>query len=216
MMKRSKIWALMLSSILSLSACGVEVDCDIEDEHIHYYKTRSGIERLIDGEKEYVGEYIRCDEYVLKDDYYNAIASNHLCILNDSLEYVERRFENRPESTRLELVKEYVPEHYGMQYKSGGNDDTGSIYWGVIPEAYDERWEEIGVDDFTDNLVKDVTYGLLLYRINEDGSIESKAFVDLESREEGYDYFQTGTLITKIMGDEYYLDSNKKKVNVNK
>ena len=69
-MKRSKLYALTFFQVLTLSACGREVDCDIEDEHFHYYRTKSGIERLIDGEREYNGEYERSDDYTLASDEY--------------------------------------------------------------------------------------------------------------------------------------------------
>lgn len=213
-MKRSKYLAISIIQILSLCSCGAEIDCDIEDEHFHYYRTMSGIERLIGGEYEYVGEYERCDEYVLATSEYQDIVANHLCILDDNLEYVKRRFDERPENKRLELIREYIPEHYGMKYTSGEDGEMGSFVWGVIPESFNEHWKDISIDEYTNNPVKDVTYGILLYRIMDDGTLESKAFKDLEAREEEYVYFKTGTLITEIMGDEYYLDSNKKKVRV--
>lgn len=212
-MKRSKLWALTIFQVLSLSACGREVDCDIHEEHFHYYQTQSGIERLMDSEKEYNGEYEWQDDYVQANQEYRVIVENSLCILSDNLEYVERRWENKPETLRYQLIREYIPEHYGILYIPGKNDEIGSIIWGMIPETYEEHWEEINIDEPTKNLVKDIEYQLLLYRILPDGTLESKTFDDLDNIPCEYNYFKTGNLLTKVESEEYYLDSEKKKVN---
>ena len=211
-MKKSRVYALFVSSFLTLSSCGKDVDCDIADEHVHFYQTYSGIERLIEGEKEYRGEYYRQDEYVLMDAYYKIIVENNLCILDDNISYVEKRFEERPELKRWELVKELIPAHYGLRYESG-KEGLESLSYGLIEDQYKTSWQEIPLDQYTKNPVKDESYGLLLYKIQEDGTLESKVFLDWDSIEDGYDYFKTADLITKVVSDEYYLEKqdNKKK-----
>lgn len=210
-MKKSRVYAVTLSSILALCGCAKDVDCSVNSDHIHYYKTNSGIIRLIAGEKEYRGEFQRLDNYVLLDSTYQIITDNHLCILKDNLEYVETKFENRPDISRYEMVSELIPEHYGLYYESKSDGEIGNISYGLVPEKYETSWQEIEPNVYTDNPVKDVSYGILLYRINEDGTLESKVFRSLEEVEEGYDYFKTGTLITKIESEEYYLDKGTMK-----
>lgn len=206
-MKRRSIYAIVLSSVIGLSGCGNEVDCNIPDDHVHYYRTYSGIERLIEGEYEYLGEFQRYDEYELLDDTYRVIVDNSLCILDDNLEYVSARYDNRLEDKRYEITMELVPEHFGLVYDKS-KEGMDALSYSLVPERYEQHLEEIPLDQYTKNPVIDVTYGILLYKIDDNGNLESKVFASLDDREDGYDYFKTGDLIAKITSPEYYLDKN--------
>lgn len=206
-MKKRNIYALILSSILSVSGCGNDVNCQITSNHAHYYRTMTGIERLISGEKEYRGEYQRYDEYVLIDDTYQVILDNNLCILKDNLEYVQRRLANQGSVKRYEVTYELTPSHIGLIIDPT-KEGFSSLTYGIIPEKYETKLEEIAIDEYTTNLVIDESYGLLLYKINDDLTLESKIFTSLEDIEEDYKYFKTGELITKITSEPYYLEKS--------
>ncbi len=200
-MKRSKIYALTLSTVLALTGCAEDVPCSISEEHYHYYHTNDGLKRLMDGEKEYNGSFIRSEDYLLADDYYATIVDNKMYLLEANLDYVKERFQNRKPNYRLELVSEYVPEQYGLSYKDG------KLTYGLIEGHEEYKWQPIEMDIYTSNPIKDVSYGILLYRLLPDGTLESKIFDSLDNIDDAYNLFKTGDIITEIEGEEYYLDN---------
>ena len=155
----------------------------------------------MDGEKEYNGSFIRSDDYLLANDYYTTIVDNKMYLLEENLDYVKERFKNRKPNYRLELVSEYVPERFGLSYKDG------KLSYGLIEEHEEYTWQPIEVDTYTANPVKDISYGILLYRLLPDGTLESKIFDSLDNIDAAYNLFKTGNIITEIEGEEYYLDN---------
>ena len=95
---RKKLLSLILSlNILTLSSCAKNVDCNIEEKHVHEYSTEDGITRIIDSEKEYIkGDliYYRTDNYIELDKdnskLYKFISKHGLVNINDNLDSIRK------------------------------------------------------------------------------------------------------------------------------
>ena len=69
------------------------------------------------------------------------------------------------------------------------------------------NWQDISLDEYTINPVRDVFYKYRFYKL-EDDSFDYKDFSSLDEVEEGYDYFRISDFVQQSISDSYYLDNN--------
>lgn len=198
---------------ITLSGCVYDVDCDIKEGHLHLYKSSSkNLVRYLDGEKETYFSYTRSDEYILLNKELEVVVNKHLFLVNDNLDYLNNiinSYNNKREAYVYDL---YYGPYYGWDYGYNNKGEYGYYYDLRHGYHYDYEWQEIGLDEYTEDKVRDINYCFKFYKIMEDGSIENKLFDSLEDREEGYNYFRESDLVQKYVSDEYYLDKEKVKV----
>lgn len=217
-MKKKKKYILVKKSLVgvlltfSLTGCVKNVDCDIQENHIHLYQNKSnGIVRYIEGEKEKIGEFFWTDEYEKETTKLQAISKNELCSIKDNLTFFNNQVAEIPEPKRQAYVYDYI---YGTYYGCGwGYNFWSARYeygYGLIEGYhYGYEWQDIPLDQYTTDEVRDITYKIKLYKVDEKGNIESKLFDQIDDIDKEYCYFLIDDIITPCASDYYYLDKNK-------
>lgn len=214
LMKKAISYTLVLTSLTVCSGCAKEVDCSVEGEHIHLYiNENSKLSRYIDSEKEYVGNLFRTNTYLSMTKDLSIIVDNNLYISNDNIDYLTSKI-NAAQPQRQSYSYGYV---YGSYIGTGFglNPATGNAeyYYGRHTgwhNGYD--WQDIALEEYTSDKVRDITYKFKFYKINKDGTISSKIFDDLNEVPDDYKYFKTKDLIQKNIGESYYLEKQNEKV----
>lgn len=211
--KLIKTGLLMGVMSIALSGCVYDVDCDIKEGHLHLYKSSSkNLVRYLDGEKETYFSYTRSDEYILLNKELEVVVNKHLFLVNDNLDYLNNIINSYNNKREAYVYGLYYGPYYGWDYGYNNKGEYGYYYDLRHGYHYDYEWQEIGVDEYTEDKVRDINYCFKFYKIMEDGSIENKLFDSLEDREEGYNYFKESDLVQKNVSEEYYLDKEKVKV----
>lgn len=211
-MKKSKIYAGILASILSmpLTGCGKNVDCDIPYEHIHLYENEEGLVRLIPGEKEEKKGYTWTSSYVKENDENIRVAKEGLLSTKDNIKYILDNVNNLSEPYREEYVYDYIYGTYygyGYCYHWNGKKWTwGYGYGNITGWHWDYEWRRIDMSLYPSNKVRDTKYVFKLYKLNANGEFEYKYFDSFDEVEEGYNYFYKGDLIVKVVSDSYNLN----------
>lgn len=59
---------ILLTSVSLFSGCAKKVDCDISGLHAHNYVSEDSFSKFVVSEKEYIGDYYRCEEYISVSD----------------------------------------------------------------------------------------------------------------------------------------------------
>lgn len=217
-MKKNKKYTLIKKSLVgalltvSLAGCVKNVDCDISGNHIHLYQNKSnGVVRYIEGEKEKSGDFLWTDKYKKETTKLQAISKNKLCSIEDNFTYFNKKVSKIPEPKRQAYVYDYI---YGTYYGYGYcyNSSTGKYGYGyglITGYHYDYEWQDIPLDKYTTDEVRDITYKIKLYKVDEKGNVESKLFDQIDDINKEYCYFKTDDIITECISDSYYLDKNK-------
>lgn len=213
LIKNSISSVLCLTTLLSLSGCVKEVDCDIDGEHVHVYvNSESHLTRYIDSEKEYIDDLSRTDSYLNMNDELKFINDNKLYIVEENINYLNNEIK-KYSLTRQAYVYDYIyGSYYGYDY--GFNPASGEYeyYYGFhTGHHYGYEWQDIGLDEYTTDKVRDITYKFRFYKKNDEGKLTSQLFSNLEEVPNEYKYFMQNDLIEKFVSDEYYLTSTKTK-----
>lgn len=197
---------------LTLAGCGKNVDCNIEGNHVHLYQNnKNGILKFIEGERELVDGFVWTDEYEELTPRMKAICENGLLLIENNQRYFRRKVHSIPDAKREAHVYDYF---YGTFYGNewGYNILTGKYGYGYALKQgyhYDWRWVNISLDTYTTDQVRDITYMIKLYKVNDEGVVESKLFEKVEEIDEDYIYFNPKNLITECVSEPYYLEKNK-------
>ena len=94
------LYALSLASVLSLSGCSSEIDCSIEDSHIHLYVSDKGYQTYCNSENEFIYidgiRYYRKDNMryssVLENKFYKFLHNKDLISLSDYYDHFISRY----------------------------------------------------------------------------------------------------------------------------
>jgi len=219
-MKQHKTFKLVrtcLASIViasSLSACAKKMDCNIQKAHVHLYVSEEGLSRYIDSEREKKGSFQWTKEYAFKSEKIDTITENKLCAVEGNEEYLQEKIAEYPPK-RQAYVYAYVYGFYlGWGYGLNPATDEYEHYYGShTGYHWDYEWQDIRLDEYTTDTVRDVTYELKFYKIRQDGTIQSKCFDSLEEIEEGYHYFKASDLIQERIGENYHMTPDMVKAN---
>lgn len=202
----------------SLSACEAKViECDIEGQHLHLYiNENSNLSRYIKSEKEFISGLYRTDAYLPITEELSKIDENELYRIEDNNEYL-KEISSLCKPKREEYSYEYVYGTYygygwGYDYSSGKYEYSYGLKTGY---HWDYVWQEIDMDEYTTNKVRDTIYQFRLYKINEDGTTSYQLFSSLEEIPEEYKYFKPTTLVEEITTDSFYLEKQKQKTKTN-
>jgi len=198
---------------ITLSGCVSQVDCGIKEGHLHLYRSSSkNLVRYLEGENETYFTYTRTDDYVLLEKELEIVVAKRLFIVNDNLEYLHDKINEYSNKREAYVYGLHYGKYYGWDYGYNSKGEYGYYYDLRNGYHYDYEWEEIGLDEYTEYKVRDITYRFKFYKILPDGTVENKVFDSLEDREDGYNYFRESDLVQKYVSDEYYLDKAKVKV----
>lgn len=210
---RTKLASFALAmSLTSLTGCTKTVDCDIEEDHAHVYvDNETGIKRYIESEKvESSDGEARTDEYILLDEMTEKICDNNLCLKEENIDALEKLVNNYYPK-REAYVYDYIYGYY-YGYSYGYNPMNGKIencYRRQEGYHWDYEWQEISMNEYTEDKVRDITYEYKFYKIDENGKLVSKCFNSLDDIEKDYIYFKKNDLIVKIISEDYYLDKEE-------
>lgn len=211
---KKSLACILLATTITGCTKDVVVDCDIKGNHVHLYQnTTNGILRYIEGESEKKGDFVRKDDYVEATPKTEAICENNLCLIADNFDY----FEDKVNSVPAPKIQAYVYKLvYGTYYGYGyGYSFTSGKYeygYGLMTGYhYDYEWEDISFDTYTTDEVRDITYQIKLYKVNDDGTVVYKLFNQEDDIDSDYAYFNSKDLITECVSDSYYLEKNKTK-----
>lgn len=199
---------------MGLTGCGAKtVDCDIEEQHVHLYvDEENNLCRYAESEKEYIGNLIRTEEYLPTTEELSTISENDFYRVKDNEEYLEQiSLEYQPR--REAYVYDYVyGPHYGYRYGYSARGKFEYSYGLTYGYHWDYEWQDIPLDEYTSDQVRDITYQYQLYKINEDGTTSKKLFSSLEDVPKEYEYFTLDTLVQENISDSYHLESKKMKI----
>lgn len=211
LIKNSISSVLCVTTILTFSGCAREVECDIDGEHVHIYISNdSQLTRYVDSEKEYIGDLLRTDNYLNMNDELKFIDENGLYVIEDNIEYLNREI-NKYSSKRQAYVYDYIyGTYYGYDYGYNPSSGKYEYHYGLhTGYHYGYEWQDIGIDDYTTDEVRDITYQFRFYKKNEDGTLSSQLFNDLEEIPGEYKFFTPKTLVEQNVSTSYYLESKK-------
>lgn len=207
-LKKSLLTLTFISLGVSSFGCAKNVDCDINDEHVHIYiDEENNLEKYILGEKDHKDDFVRTDSYVLLDEEIKKICENDLLVVSDNIDYISKTIDSY-EPYREEYAYDY---RYGYYY---GYDSLNGEYGYVCGWHWDYDWDQIPLDEYTTEKVRDITYNYKFYKINDNGELEYKYFNSLDNLDEEYKYFKVSDLVNKNIGESYYLEKNKTYKNV--
>lgn len=203
--------------LLTLSGCAKTVECNINGNHVHLYTNEDKtLSRYINSEKEYVGNLLRTETYLPMNQELENITENDLYIVSDNIEYLENIVSSyHPE--RQAYVYDYIYGNY-YGYRFGYNYLNGKYEYSFGPISgyhWDYEWQNIALDEYTTDKVRDITYQYRFYKLNADGTTSSKLFNSLEEVTGEYKYFTPKTLVQKNTSESYYLPKENQKVKTN-
>lgn len=196
-------------SILSLSSCAKDTNCNIDIKHYHIYKNEeTGYSRFSKGEKEYItsleGTLYKTDAYAYIDDYTSMLYKNNLSYVFDNKDYLRSKMTYIDEREEYKLVSKYG-YHYSYEYDYNPATEEYEFFYGNHYGYYEEYdWVEISPYEYTYNKVRDIHYTYKFYKY-EDGKLISKTFDKLEDVPSEYNLFNSSSLIVKEKSDDYYL-----------
>ena len=202
---------VMIVSILT-TGCAKDVDCYVAGEHVHLYTNPdSGICRYIDSEKDHIGKFERSDDYLKMTEELRLVSDNELYSISDNQDYFNNLIENRSKNRRQAYVYDYIyGPYYGYGFGINPSSGKTEYYYGLhTGYHYGYEWQDISLDENTDNLVRDITYTIKVYKI-ENGKVISKEFNALEDITEDYKYFSNVVIIEHI-GNSYHLEKVNKR-----
>lgn len=197
--------------LTSLTGCSNEMECNIENEHIHQYITDDNLKKYISGEKEYKNGFHWTNIYTTNPEIINNVCKNDLCIVSENIDYINQVISNYP-TKREAYIKEYIyGPYYGYGYCYGYNPITENYEYGfqyglIYGYHYESSWKEIPLNEYVTETVRDYTYDFKFYKIDEDGNLISKNFENLDDIEEGYDYFINYNFVQKHISNSYHLN----------
>ncbi len=213
LVKRKVSYIIALTSLVMCTGCTKEVDCNIEEEHVHLYINEDdNLSRYIQSEKVEVDNHVRKDEYLPMTDELNIINDNKFYIVEDNTEYLNKVI-NEKTPKREAYVYDYIYGTY-VGYGMGYNVLSGKteyFYGTHTGYHYGYEWQEISLDEYTEVQVRDITYQFRFYKINDDGTVSSLLVNSLDELPEEYKYFKSKDLIKENVGDSYYLQKEKEK-----
>ena len=194
-------------NILSLAGCGKTIDCEIEGNHAHLYRSSQGIERYIPGEYDSIGSsngriYYKTDDYVeINDDnkaFYDYILKRKLISISDN----ERLLCEISDSLRdyYEFEYYYYTTEYTTHHYIDGDGNPQSYKTSETVRKTD--WTtDMNHSNLTGNkeIMTHVFYG---YKIVHNGSeyklIKSGPVDDIRLLiEMGYDYIDSNIYYSK-------------------
>jgi len=201
LIKRLTAGTIILTT-LTFAGCTKKIDCPINDEHVHIYiDEKSGISRYIDSEKVNIDNYVRTSDYLPIDEKLKIISENKLCLIEENKDYLNTIFQ------------QYFSKRKAYVYTYGTYEDTKTTYTPegisetrrVIENGWHYEWQEIPFDEYTEDLVYDITYQFEFYKILNNGEVVKGIFRNLEELPDDYKYFKEKSLVQTIVSDEYYL-----------
>ena len=194
--------------LFSTTGCGSKtVDCEIEGKHVHLYVSESNLlSRYIESERERIKGLNRTDEYLPLTEELAQASENGLYPVEENLDYITTKIDSYSPK-REAYVYDYI---YGSYYGYGFS--SGKYEYGLqYGYHWDHEWQEIPLNEYTEDQVRDITYQYQFYKIDKEG-VSSKLFDSLEEVPDEYRYFIPFTLIKKNVSEAYYLDKEKQKV----
>ena len=193
---------IMITSLM-LSGCSKDVSCAVKERHIHLYVDESDkLIRYIPGEKDYIGAFKRTDSYIPATYINDLIADNNLFSIADNYGYLNSLY-NSYQPHREEYTQIIVDGPYLNITK----DLNLEIVYG---KHTTNNWQTIDDNVDTSNLVRDVTYSVKVYRINNN-QLESAIFASPADIPSDYKYFDIINVIQKNNSEEYYLGNKRVK-----
>ena len=211
LVKQSISHALVLFTLITYVGCVKNVDCSINGEHVHLYiNEEKNLSKYVNSEKEHINNFFRTNDYLSMTKELEIIDKNNLYIVKDNTDYINQKIsENIP--SRQSYSYGYIYGHY-TGYGIGLNPATGDVeyYYGMHTgwhNGYD--WQDISLDEYTEDKVRDITYKFKFYKINEDGTLSYSMFDSLDEITDEYKYFKTSDLVQKFVSDGYYLEKQK-------
>lgn len=215
MNKKIKLFSSAILCGVLITGCSKTMDCDIDGEHTHVYVNKEQIKKFFDGEYETNRDYHWTEETVPTTDEVKAIIDNDLCLVKDNIEYITQQIETHSPK-REEYVYDYI---YGIYYGYGycyHYNPTTSEYeygWGlgtVTGYHWEYRWRNIELEQYTENLVRDITYEIKLYKLGHDGKATAQTFASLEEVTPEYQYFKPHGVIRENTSSPYSLSNTEK------
>lgn len=126
--KKYIISSLIFTNLLTSSGCTKNIDCNIEENHAHYYVSEeSGLSRPIDSEKERTKKLNRTEDYVIIDendeDLLKFINKNNLFYISNNIDAI-----NNIVSSNHDYI-EYRYKYLRMQKVGNSNVPITSYSW---------------------------------------------------------------------------------------
>lgn len=211
-MQKLKKQLLLLSlygnvALVGLTGCSKTAECDIEKNHIHQYQNNKGLKKYIYGEKETKGDFNRTNDYTTDPNIINNISNKNLCVVTDNINYINQVISNN-QAKREAYILDYVYGPY-YTYDYGFNPATSEYeyYYGIFYGYHLENvWEEVSLDEYISDKVRDYSYEFKFYKIDENGNLISKNFETLEDVKDGYEYFDDNDFVQEFVSDPYFLN----------
>lgn len=217
MNKKLKLFtsAILCGTLINGCSSPKLVDCNIEGQHTHIYVNKDQIKKMFSGEYETQRSYQWTEEYVETTDEIKHILENDLYRIDDNLDYLQNQIQSHP-ARRQEYVYDYVyGSYYGYGYHYFFNATTSKYEYGwgygyTTGYHWTYRWKDIPMGTHTENPVKDITYSIQLYKIDEDGKASSKTFPSLEEASPEYNYFKLSNVLVQHVSDAYQISNHTK------
>ena len=192
-----------------ITGCAKDVECNIEEDHVHLYKDPDlDLSKYVESEKDHIGRFLRTDEYLDMTEELSLVSKKGLYLISDNKEYFYKAIDDRKENTREAYVYDYIyGSYYGYSY--GYNSSSGKyeyFYGRHTGYHYGYEWQEISKDIYTSDEVRDITYTIKVYKI-ENGLLMSNEFNNVKDIPSEYKYFGND-IIVKHTSEGYYLDNN--------
>jgi hypothetical protein len=123
LLKNVIISGCVLSSLISFSGCSKKVDCNIENEHAHYYVSEENMGRYIQSERVTVSGLNRLDNYILinekEEDLIKFINRKDLFRIDQNQHVIDKEIENHQDFTEYRYSFRYT-KTVTRTYRSGG------------------------------------------------------------------------------------------------
>ena len=220
MKKKYQLFKTSIAGIIlatSMTGCTKNMDCDIKEGHVHLYiDDNQNLAKYYKSEKENIDKFNWTEEIAYNDEKINIMIENNFYPVANNQEYLEQIIITHQPKRKV-YERDYINgDYYGYGYRL--NSSTGKIEYsyGLMHGYHWEYvWNEISMDEYTNELVKDYEYGFKFYKIEHDGTITTKTFKNLTNIneiEEGYDYFDADQIVEKFISEPYYLEKAKMKI----
>ena len=202
MKKKYKLAGSLMAGVMLVSmlttGCAKDVECEVVGEHVHLYNSpSSGLSKYVESEKEYIGDFLRNDDYLKMTEELKLISDNNLYSISDNQEYFINAAKNKNPNKREEHV---YGSYFGFGYSYNFSEGEYQYYYGY---HLGYHWQEISFDEYTNNKIKDTIYAIKVYKI-ENGNVTSAEFDTLEDIPNDYKYFSNDIIVKYV--DEYHLE----------
>ena len=197
-------YGLTLASVISLNGCARKINCNIEENHVHLYKSDNGIVKYDSSELDVLpSNYYRTDITLnvtpYERSYFNYLSDNGFIHIETNYDLLKKYFPKLPDYTEYEYSYEELTNSKEIR------DENGDIVEVINKYGIKYDWIKIPKDENLTGKERTITYAYRGYKIYFDER-QKKFYYELSGYydtlddliKDGYTHIKINTFVRQV------------------